>query len=249
VDLVCSNAILYFGSDHAMHISARNLLSSRKTASETTKADIQPLPNTAESTNIPPRSAEKEKQRPDPNPKQESIAAGPVCLPIGTTVEMLFGDGVWYEGVIQRFSARSGLYTIVFPDGDVQTAKLPDKDVRVLGSTVLPGQGSQLLISRPTNGHRRSSAGPLCGVTSAKDHAASLPPSLFLPPRSPTVPLPLKLSPDLTHALALLIFDSCTDSFAYFHSLFPFPLSLPCLIPALQLSHSHFLFNELHCEL
>jgi hypothetical protein len=124
---------------------SRNTASSRKKASlEPASAEnLQELPDVESKsakksvcTPTVPKSAQKEQRQPDPIPKEESAAAGeivPECLAIGTSVEMLFGDGVWYEGVIQRFSARSGVYTIVFPDGDVQTAKLPDKDVRVVG--------------------------------------------------------------------------------------------------------------------
>jgi hypothetical protein len=79
----------------------------------------------------------------------------PECLAIGTPVEMLFGDGVWYEGTIQRFSARSGVYTIVFPDGDVQTAKLPDSDVRVLGQS-RGKSGGAAAKSQSTSSHKKS---------------------------------------------------------------------------------------------
>ena len=68
-------------------------------------------------------------------------------LAVGTKVEMLFADGIWYQGTIERYNPRSGRYTIEFPDGDVQTARLPDKDVRVLGESIVESQGKAVKLS------------------------------------------------------------------------------------------------------
>jgi hypothetical protein len=174
-----------------MHVAARNLLSFRKTtASEATKAEIIPAPKTGltkSTTSVTPKSGQKEPRRPDSSSKVESDDIAPECLAIGTPVEMLFGDGVWYKGTIQRFSARSGVYTIVFPDGDVQTAKLPDSDVRVLEHAPPPGQ-EPALTSPLTNGHRRSSAGSKSGGSTTKGHCHN--PSLFLFPLPPVLSSP-----------------------------------------------------------
>ena len=50
---------------------------------------------------------------------------------LGTTVRMLFDDGVWYSGTVTKFDLRSKHYTVEFEDGDLQETKIPDKDVEV----------------------------------------------------------------------------------------------------------------------
>ena len=68
---------------------------------------------------------------------------------------MLFSDGVWYEGMIEKYSARSDRYTIKFPDGDVQTAKLPDKDVRIVGMSAVTAPVSVASASHGESGRGR----------------------------------------------------------------------------------------------
>ena len=74
----------------------------------------------------------RKEQNPDSAKKSSDDMGTDGRLAVGTKVEMLFADGIWYQGTIERYNPRSGRYTIEFPDGDVQTARLPDKDVRIL---------------------------------------------------------------------------------------------------------------------
>ena len=41
-------------------------------------------------------------------------------LPEGTVVKMLYDDGVWYSGWIEKYCGHTGRYVVSFPDGDVQ---------------------------------------------------------------------------------------------------------------------------------
>ena len=59
----------------------------------------------------------------------------------GTVVMMLYDDGEWYSGWIEKFCSGSGLYVVSFPDGDVQQTRIPDKDVKVVSSQTATSRG------------------------------------------------------------------------------------------------------------
>eukprot|EP00961_Rhodomonas_salina_P234482 3169136-Rhodomonas_salina.1 len=53
-------------------------------------------------------------------------------IEVGTMVKMLFDDGKWYKGTIDKYLKSKNLYTVVFSDGDRQNTKIPADDVQVL---------------------------------------------------------------------------------------------------------------------
>ena len=51
----------------------------------------------------------------------------------GTQVRMIFDDGKWYKGVIEKYYPSRDNYRITFPDGDSQVSKVPGKDCELVG--------------------------------------------------------------------------------------------------------------------
>lgn len=45
-----------------------------------------------------------------------------VILAEGTVVRMLYDDGIWYSGWIEKYCGDTGRYVVSFPDGDVQVS-------------------------------------------------------------------------------------------------------------------------------
>ncbi|KAJ1465327.1 hypothetical protein T484DRAFT_1865237 [Baffinella frigidus] len=69
----------------------------------------------------------------------EASGAGDLSgeIEIGTEISVLVEGGKWYNGVVEKGSKIEGKYTVLFSDGDRQTIRIPDPDVKIL--RVLPG--------------------------------------------------------------------------------------------------------------
>ena len=187
VDLTLSNALLYHKKGHPACIAARKVIAYRSSKSQNAQSSArQKGANSgqqAASESGTPSS--KKPQASTPKAAAQSLArdqgaelASPMdgadgektSVPLGTKVEVLFSDGKWYEGTIEKYTARSDRYTIKFPDGDVQTAKLPDKDVRLVGKVLSLSD----VLASPSPGDSSRGKKQLSSATPAKASGAEI---------------------------------------------------------------------------